>query len=334
MKLLLIDDQKDVTLSLKEAIEPGGHECVMYSNPRKAIEKFKQDNFDAIITDYKMPGMNGIDVLKEAQQQKPGLPVIILTGFADTDNAIEAVNHGAYAFMRKPIDLKTFLNTLEDIETKFYRHPNVKTKYNKLSKENQILVKEIHHRIKNNLQLINSLIKLQQYHISNQEAKDILSKTYQRIQAIAMVHEKLYSSENFVGLNLEKYIKQQTKDLLFSAPDNIKIKTKFNLNPIYVSINDAVPWGIVIYELINNAVLHAFENRKNKDNTITINLHRNKSNRIELSVYDNGVGFPDSFDIGNIHTLGLNMVSLIVQTQLEGTMTIEKQSETCIHILV
>ncbi len=333
MKLLLIDDQKDVTLSLKEAIEPGGHECVMYNNPRKAIEKFRQDNFDAIITDYKMPGMNGIDILKEAQQQKPGLPVIILTGFANADNAIEAVNHGAYAFMKKPLDFKTFLNTLKDIETKFYRHPNVKTKCNKLLKENQILVKEIHHRIKNNLQLINSLIKLQQQHISNQEAKDILSKTYQRIQAISMVHEKLYSSEN-LNLNLEKYIKQQTKDMLSCAPDSIKIKTKFNLNPIYVSINNAVPWGIVIYELTNNAILHAFQHQKNIDNTITISLHKNKANRIELSISDNGVGFPDSFDIGNIHTLGLNMVSLIVQTQLEGTMTIERQPENCIHILV
>ena len=334
MKLLLIDDQKDINLSLKEAIEPGGHECVMYNNPRKAIEKLKQDNFDAIITDYKMPGMNGIDVLKEAQQQKPGLPVIILTGFADTDNAIEAVNHGAYAFMRKPIDLKTFFKKLEDIETKIYHHPNEKTKCNKLLKENQILVKEIHHRIKNNLQLINSLIKLQQYHTSNQEAKDILSKTYQRIQSIATVHEKLYNSKNFAGLNLEKYIKQQTKDLLLYTPTKVKIKTKFRLNPIYVSINDAIPWGIIIYELINNTILHAFENRKNEDNTITISLHRDSSNRIELSISDNGAGFPDTFDISNIHTLGLNMVSLIVQTQLKGAMTIEKRSENCIHILV
>ena len=105
MKLLIIDDQPQVTNSLKEAIEPGGHECVIFNHPQKALNHFEKEYFDVVLTDLKMPDMDGIQVLRMIQQLRPGTPVIILTGYADTHNTIDAVNYGANAFFQKQVKI-------------------------------------------------------------------------------------------------------------------------------------------------------------------------------------------------------------------------------------
>lgn len=115
MKLLLVDDQRDITQALKECIEPAGHECRAYQNPRKALQHFKRESFDAVICDLRMPELDGIQLLTAIQQLRPGTPVVVLTGYADRDSAISAVNHGAFAFLQKPVKLNDLLDTLSRI---------------------------------------------------------------------------------------------------------------------------------------------------------------------------------------------------------------------------
>lgn len=116
MRILLIDNEIGVIKSLKDSIEPAGHDCILAQNPKKALTLFTKEKFDVVITDYKMPQMNGIEVLKSIKEYKKETPVIMFTAFADVDNAIDALNNGAYAFFRKPFDLKDLLNTLMKIE--------------------------------------------------------------------------------------------------------------------------------------------------------------------------------------------------------------------------
>ena len=115
MKLLLVDDQQDITETLKEWIEPAGHECFAYQNPRKAFLHFKREPFDAVICDLRMPEVDGLQLLTAIQEFKPGTPVVILTGYADVESAISAVNQGAFAFLQKPIKLRELLDTLARI---------------------------------------------------------------------------------------------------------------------------------------------------------------------------------------------------------------------------
>ena len=103
MKLLIIDDQPQVTNSLKEAIEPGGHECIIFNHPQKALSHFEKEYFDVVLTDLKMPEMDGIQVLRTIQQLRPGTPVIILTGYADTGNTIDPVDHDQQGLHRYPL---------------------------------------------------------------------------------------------------------------------------------------------------------------------------------------------------------------------------------------
>ena len=118
LKLLLVDDQREITQALKEGLEPAGHSCVAYQNPRKALQRFKREPFDAVITDLRMPDLDGIQLMLAVRELRPETPVIILTGYADIQNAISAVNNGAFAFLQKPVKLTELLETLSQIERK------------------------------------------------------------------------------------------------------------------------------------------------------------------------------------------------------------------------
>jgi DNA-binding NtrC family response regulator len=122
LKLLLVDDQQEITQVLTEGVEPAGYECVSFQNPRKALQRFKREPFDAVITDLRMPDMDGIQMLRAVRELRPETPVVILTGYADVQNAISAVNDGAFAFLQKPVKLSELLETLSRIERKIKSH--------------------------------------------------------------------------------------------------------------------------------------------------------------------------------------------------------------------
>jgi DNA-binding NtrC family response regulator len=116
MKLLLVDDQLDITRVLKEFIEPAGHKCRSCQNPRKALQHFKREHFDAVICDLRMPDLDGFQLLKAIREIKPATPVVILTGYADADSAASAFDRGAFAFLQKPVKLHELLEILSRIE--------------------------------------------------------------------------------------------------------------------------------------------------------------------------------------------------------------------------
>jgi len=116
MKILIIDDEKPILESLTGMLKPGGYEVVSFQKPKEAIDTYKQDSFDLVITDYKMPDMNGIEVLETIKKIDPQSRIILLTGYADIENAIAAVNKGAYAFFRKPLQFDELIKTLERLE--------------------------------------------------------------------------------------------------------------------------------------------------------------------------------------------------------------------------
>ncbi len=116
MRIMIIDDDQGHLTSLEDALSLNDYDVQAFLNPIEAVEVYKSENFDVVITDYKMPQMDGIQVLKAVKKFNPDAYVLIMTGFANKDNAIDAVNHGAYFFFRKPIDLRRVYSTLEKIE--------------------------------------------------------------------------------------------------------------------------------------------------------------------------------------------------------------------------
>lgn len=135
MNILLIDDDADCLEDLVSALEPAGHRCSNYTLPAKAVEEYARTQYDVIVTDMKMPLMNGIEVLKRVRSLNTEARVIIMTGYGDVETAIAAVNNGAYAFFGKPIDLGELMGVLEKIEDEIGRQKKKMEEHARLALE-------------------------------------------------------------------------------------------------------------------------------------------------------------------------------------------------------
>jgi len=135
MNILLVDDDADCLDGLVTVLEPAGHQCDLFTVPEKALEAYRQKQYDVVVTDMKMPGLNGLDILKKARSINPEAKVIIATGYGDVETAIAALNNGAYAFFGKPIDLNDLMETLEKIESELKGQKKVRIEHARLAME-------------------------------------------------------------------------------------------------------------------------------------------------------------------------------------------------------
>lgn len=135
MNILLLDDDIDCLISLAAVLKDAGRRCDEFTVPEKAVEAYRQKQHDVVITDMKMPGMNGIQVLKKIRLLNPAARVIIVTGFGDVETAFAALNNGAYAFFGKPVDINDLMDTLEKIEGEINGQEKAKTDRARLALE-------------------------------------------------------------------------------------------------------------------------------------------------------------------------------------------------------
>jgi two-component sensor histidine kinase/tetratricopeptide (TPR) repeat protein len=196
-------------------------------------------------------------------------------------------------------------------------------------KEKETLVKEIHHRVKNNLQVIISLIRLQKRETGDEYLKDSLSELEQRIAAMSYVHEELYKSDNLSDINFEDYLKKITSNLISFYNHSVKVYNHMRVENTYVNIDVAVPCGLIINELLSNSLKHAFpwneDDKPNGENKVDVYFSELKTG-YELIVTDNGQGMDSRFDPENIETMGLHLVRIIVEEQLRGSWRLENQN--------
>ncbi|WP_321508429.1 PAS domain S-box protein [uncultured Methanoregula sp.] len=184
-------------------------------------------------------------------------------------------------------------------------------------REKEILLREIHHRVKNNLQIIISLLNLQSRNFSDPKVLGDIRECQNRVRAMALVHEKIYQSENLAEINITEYIRFLARYLVqFYGVDTEIIRLTIRGEDIRIGINTAVPLGLIINELISNALKHAFP--KGRAGEIEISLEKTDS-EIVIVLRDNGVGFPKNFDWRKSETLGLMLVESLIG-QILGTL--------------
>ena len=189
--------------------------------------------------------------------------------------------------------------------------------------EKDVLLREIHHRVKNNMQIISSLLSLQSSYIENPEMKEILNQSRNRVKSMSMIHEQLYQTDDLAKIDFKSYVNGLIKSLFQIYSLNQKhIEWEVNVEDVKLDIETAIPCGLIINELISNSLKHAFIDRT--DGKIYFNMMR-YNNMINFNVSDNGIGIPDNFKIENTSTLGLNLVKTLVN-QLEGKLTIEQNN--------
>jgi PAS domain S-box-containing protein len=191
-------------------------------------------------------------------------------------------------------------------------------------KEKELLLQEIHHRVKNNLQIIVSLLKLQARYIHDKRDLDILNKSRARVETMSLIHEKLYRSKDLSNINLYTYIKDLTNNLLKAysiSPSEVTINIK--IDEIHIGIDTAIPCGLIINELISNSLKHAF--RIHQQGIIDIEFSRQEE-KISLNYGDNGIGLTNDTDINTGDTLGMQLINTLVK-QLDGCIKINNSNQ-------
>ncbi len=219
---------------------------------------------------------------------------------------------------------------------------NIENKLKDSVKEKEVLLREIHHRVKNNLQIISSLLNLQSSYIKNEDILEIFRDSQNRIKSMAVIHEQLYQSEDFTGINVGNYIKSLSQSLFDSY--NVSgslIKLNICVENIKFDIDTAIPLGLLINELLTNSLKHAFpcihdgqvslnelypEYMQDVNCLISLKLESRNGEYI-LIVDDNGVGIPKDYDYKNSGTLGFQLINSLV-IQLDGSINLDRSRGT------
>ena len=198
--------------------------------------------------------------------------------------------------------------------------------------EKEVLLREIHHRVKNNLQIISSLLNLQTRCVEGEETINVLKESQNRVKTMAMVHEKLYQSEDLKDINFKEYMENLVSDLFYSyGVKKGAIDLQIGADDIKMDIDTAIPCGLIINELVTNSLKYAFL-APNGEDMVKIGLKRLHQNKLKLSISDNGVGLPENLDMENVETLGLKMVTILVN-QLKGTLEVNTTDGTEFKII-
>lgn len=198
-------------------------------------------------------------------------------------------------------------------------------------REKEVLLRELHHRTKNNMHVITSLLELQSLSSTDEQVRKIIKDSIERINSMALVHQKLYTSDDLSRIDFADYI----KDLAFTVLKSYSIERglvdlHLDVEPISVRIDTAIPCGLILNELISNALEHAFPD--GREGAIHVGLKRDAENRITLQVRDNGIGCAEPMDVDQLKSLGFRLISNLARFQLKGEMRIETHEGTSIEI--
>jgi two-component sensor histidine kinase len=192
--------------------------------------------------------------------------------------------------------------------------------------EKEVLIKEVHHRVKNNLQIISSLLNLQAENITDKKAKEKYIESISRIKSMAIIHELLYSSRNLSRINVNDYFNELVRFIseTYNVNKNVHVDLKIKVQEKYIDIDVAIPCGIIINELLSNAFKYAFPNDHKGKVVVEFRAIVHSKYKYRLIVADNGVGIKGKINFSNPSTLGLQLINSLAE-QLSGKMDIDKE---------
>lgn len=193
--------------------------------------------------------------------------------------------------------------------------------------EKELLLREIHHRVKNNMQVISSLLKIQARHIKDKQAAEKFKESQDRITSMSLIHEQLYQSNDLSRIDFGSYVNKLVNSLRCSfGPSAEKIAVNIECEDIFLGIDVAIPLGLIVNELVSNSFKYAFPSKK--EGTVSISLRRTQNNWAELTIGDSGVGMPEDLDFSNLKTFGIELVRDLAEHQLSGRIEIKHNGRT------
>jgi len=324
MKVLIVDDSgPDRRLCFAYLGEVYGSEltCIEAATGEQGLARWRESQPDSVLIDYKLPDMTGIEFLQKASEQALDTAVVMLTGLDSGEIAAAALKAGAHDYLVKdhiagPALKLAIEKAIEKLElTRALRAERDRLAASLAEKE--VLLKEVHHRVKNNLQVIASLLRLQANAIDNEALTLALRESQHRVESMAMIHEQLYETSDLREVDLAKHATLLAANLFQSyGVDPARITCRTTVECLPLEVDRAIPAGLILNELISNALKHAFPDGRS-GNVVISGSHRD--GRIILEVRDDGIGMPESVMTQKPKSMGLEIVNILTR-QLKGKL--------------
>ncbi len=193
-------------------------------------------------------------------------------------------------------------------------------------REKEILLREIHHRVKNNMQILSSLMRLQVRRADNEEMRNVLKESEARIRSMGLLHEKLYQSENVSEINLESYLHSLTGEISrMNTRSTEPVEIRVSVSDVKLGLDTALPCGLIVTELVSNSLKYAFP--EGRPGIIVVSVGKTNEGEYSLVVWDNGIGLPEGMDVSKATSLGLRLVTMLCD-QLSGQLSMTSQQGT------
>ncbi len=352
-KILIIDDSEQDLNVLDTILSRQGYAIYAAISSKLALKAVQNFVPDLIILDIMMPGMDGYELCQNLKSRDAlrGVPIIFTSILSETAEKVKAFEMGGVDYICKPLQIEEILARVKthltlrrmqqqlsmqnrQLHQEIAERKRTERQLHESLQEKDVLLKEVHHRVKNNLQIISSLLKFQQHQIEDDTIARMFDVCQHRIRTMALVHEQLYKNEPLAKLNGKQYLRSLTTSL-FRAYKNpaANISLLLDVEHIELDIDMAIACGLIINELVSNALKYAFPTEQSCSVTgeVHVTLRQARAEKWELLVRDNGAGFPEEIDFRHTQTLGLQLVCMLSK-QLKGTLELDREGGTSFTI--
>ena len=327
LRLLHLEDNPLDADIIRESLKTDDFECeqILVKTRQEYESAIAQGHFDLVLSDFNVPGYDGLSALTLARRAMPDVPFILVSGTLGEEQAIESLKAGATDYVLKH-RLTRFMPAVRRALQEAKEKADLKCAEQAIReslREKEALLKEIHHRVKNNLQIISSLLAMQSDSVADESMRALLQESQNRVRAMAMIHEKLYQSSNLARIHFGDYVSSLT-GFLFRSYSNTagRVALKLTVDEVHLNIDSAVPCGLILNELVSNSLKHAFKDGRSGELRVEL---RAEPEGYKLTVADNGSGLPSDFDLTRIKSLGLQLVETLSR-QIKGRLTVESSS--------
>jgi len=349
-KILIVDDEPSNLGVLLDGLCDLECTIMLAQNGESALEIACKEQPDLILLDIIMPGMDGFEVCRRLKENDDAgdiseALIIFITALSDASDKVRGFELGAVDFITKPFqredviarvsthlgirklqkDLRENNDRLQQ-EIAYRRQSDKKLRAS--LEEKEVLLREIHHRVKNNMQVIMSLLQIQARKVGDRDVAAALQESRNRVRAMSVIHEMIYRSDSMAEISFRKYLTRLANHLFQTyrtGKSRIALKVAVG-DDLNLSIDHAIPCGLIVNELISNALKHAFPD--GRDGTIEMAIRPGDNDSIELVISDDGIGLPADIDPRNTHTMGLSMLISLAERQLGGTVEIKRDKGT------
>jgi len=328
ISILFVDDNESIRKLYQRLLEKHVNHFYIARNGHQGLELYKEHRPDMVITDINMPVMDGLEMVREIKQVDPNAKIVVMSAYNVKENFIESINLGVDGYLMKPVEAKKLLSLIDEfagitmmkweLESKERKRREAEEFLKKSLEEKEVLLREVHHRVKNNMQIISSILRMQSRTIDDPKLKDFLQESQNRIHSMALIHENLYNNDTLANIKFSNYVQSLSGNIARTfANQKATVRFDFQIEDAYLPIDAAIPCGLIINELISNSFKYAFVDRT--QGLICIHFNRQPNDHYRLTVCDDGGGIAKDLDITKTKSLGLKIIHKLVK-QIDGEM--------------